>query len=375
MEIYEKPDYGSAQQIAYSTIIDSKVSKLPISIKKIIKRYPNLHLQKYSVFAKKQNLSIDETIKLLDSEDGCLWMRDDNEFIILYNDLIDNNGRIRFTLAHELGHYILKHNEKSNKTILTRYSLTDEEYDIFEKEANYFAKRILAPIPLVDEYLNSWKKIHPHDIENIFQTSFSVASYIINDLKRRYRLTSIIKEGHDLVENFNKFLYTDLHTRSCNDCHSVLNKGYIFCHVCGSDNIIGIDYSTFYHNREKRLNSMIYSKINTNEKGYANICPRCQNEHLWNNQDCCQICGLYLQNKCIDEVWNGMTDNWGNKYNPLNLSGCQSFLQGDARFCPHCGGNTSYNYQSILPSWDSELGDKRELSGNVVPLPGQNQSM
>lgn len=98
-----RPDYAFAQYKAYEVIEASNQTKLPLSIKKIIQSYPNLHLQKYTVFANKRHINLEEVFEITNSEEGCLWMRNDGTYIILYNDTLDNPGRIRFTLAHELG--------------------------------------------------------------------------------------------------------------------------------------------------------------------------------------------------------------------------------------------------------------------------------
>lgn len=57
---------------------------------------------------------------------------------IYYNDEDVDRDRIRFTLAHELGHLVLEHPD------------TDEE--TYEHEANIFANYFLAPAPLILEY-------------------------------------------------------------------------------------------------------------------------------------------------------------------------------------------------------------------------------
>lgn len=78
-----RPNFAKAQNCAYDTITDSNQKKLPLSIKRIISRFPNLYLQKYTVFAKKRGLSMEETFHVLDSEEGCLWRRSDNTYVIL----------------------------------------------------------------------------------------------------------------------------------------------------------------------------------------------------------------------------------------------------------------------------------------------------
>lgn len=57
-----------------------------------------------------------------------------NKRIILYNENVPY-GSIRFTVAHEIGHAVLKHR--------------DEEDPAAEKEANCFARNLLCPIPVV----------------------------------------------------------------------------------------------------------------------------------------------------------------------------------------------------------------------------------
>ncbi len=57
---------------------------------------------------------------------------------IYYNDETCDRDRIRFTLAHELGHLILMH--------------PDSDEDAYEHEADIFANYFLAPAPLILEF-------------------------------------------------------------------------------------------------------------------------------------------------------------------------------------------------------------------------------
>jgi hypothetical protein len=65
-------------------------------------------------------------------EDGFSVERDGKQYIY-YNDS-KPMGRIRFTILHEIGHIALEHQEES---------------DVAESEANFFAKYAIAPPPLV----------------------------------------------------------------------------------------------------------------------------------------------------------------------------------------------------------------------------------
>ncbi|MDT2500300.1 ImmA/IrrE family metallo-endopeptidase [Enterococcus avium] len=373
-----KPDYGLAQSVAYETVQTCNQKKLPLSIKKLIKSIPNLHIQKYSKFAKARNLSIEETFELLDSEEGCLWMRSDGQYIILYNDAVDNTGRIRFTLAHELGHYLLKHNEKTKKTLLARYSLTNEEYDVFEKEANYFAKRLLAPIPLVDLYVASWSRIYPECIEFAFDTSYTVANYIINDLHRRQRNANVVSEGHPLTYNFIDYINVDSSSQICRNCHSPQPAIHKFCAFCGSNEMIKSTAKNYTNYFLERKNVMIYSKIETNEHGTPIKCPRCSAEECSNDFDYCPYCAAYLHNVCLGGKNNQYyEDSYGNmiertlKEQFEDPESCSGYLDGGFRYCPTCGSETSYLRQNFLDDWKTERDKKNDpfLKAKFEKLP------
>jgi Zn-dependent peptidase ImmA (M78 family)/RNA polymerase subunit RPABC4/transcription elongation factor Spt4 len=313
--IYSKlvPDYADAQAKAYETVQNSRQKKLPLSIKKIIRSFPDLHLQKYSSFAKRRGLTIDEVYELLDSKEGCLWKKQNGHYIILYNDTIENTGRIRFTLAHELGHYIMKHNEKSEKTRLSRYSLSEEEYDVFEKEANYFAKRLLAPIPLVDLYVANWKKIMASSIEFAFDTSYTVANYIISDLIKRNQNSMIRREGHPMVDSFADFIHIDTNSKICKNCSASQNSEHEYCAFCGNISFIQSSPENYAKFNLERKKSMFYSKIQTNEKGLPLKCPNCKAENLHDEFTFCPYCSVLLRNYCLGPHENRFIelDNFG----------------------------------------------------------------
>lgn len=62
-----------------------------------------------------------------------------NRYIIAYNDSQPSDA-IRFSLAHELGHYILDH----------VYHWNEAENDKFEKEANIFARNLISPVQFIE---------------------------------------------------------------------------------------------------------------------------------------------------------------------------------------------------------------------------------
>ncbi|WNK00455.1 ImmA/IrrE family metallo-endopeptidase [Thalassospiraceae bacterium LMO-JJ14] len=89
----------------------------------------------------------------LDGFEGALYPSPSGkpEWAILYNSSIREAGRVRFTLAHELGHYILHRSVldpvaiQCDRRDMTRWS----DGDLIEAEANEFASYLLMPL---DDY-------------------------------------------------------------------------------------------------------------------------------------------------------------------------------------------------------------------------------
>ena len=61
-----------------------------------------------------------------------------------------NAGRIRWTLAHEIGHIYIGHLEVIEGAEIA-YNEQRGFYDQFESEADYFAWNLLAPLPILRE--------------------------------------------------------------------------------------------------------------------------------------------------------------------------------------------------------------------------------
>ncbi len=98
--------------------------------------------------------------------------------IISINSLIEYEGRRRFTLAHELGHFELHHNINShlddNALTLDYFKKGNQEY-----EANQFASEILMPSKLFQSYTLG-REFSPNllrEIAKYFNTSITSVAY------------------------------------------------------------------------------------------------------------------------------------------------------------------------------------------------------
>ena len=163
MTINDCPDYYRATNMAYYVLKRFSIDSLPVDLNKITCKIKNLKIKTYSWYANLTNLTIDDIIQDFD-EMGCInYYHGTNLYLILYNEN-KSTETIRFTIAHELGHYFLKHYVHNKKN---------------DKEANCFARNLLSPVPALDLICEETKYL---DLENIFSISSSAAKVRLNML-------------------------------------------------------------------------------------------------------------------------------------------------------------------------------------------------
>ena len=181
MEIPETPRYQYAREKAIDILVDYGTNSLPISVKKISNNLPfKILFNTYSHLMKQHGFSYAEVCGAYKSEDGAVIQNGD-EYCILYNDIDRSSQRIRFTLAHELGHIILGHLQFD----ACLYRLSDCQYDVLEKEANQFASQLLSPEPLIYDILKKSHSINTSQIRNIFDISYQSADCVLKRMNSR----------------------------------------------------------------------------------------------------------------------------------------------------------------------------------------------
>lgn len=359
MTIY-KPDFKKAEKKAYEVILESGLTRTPVKLKKIINSIDNLTLLSYQKFGKLYGLTKNEVIKWTQSEEGCLWYcKEDDKYLLLYNKAVTHIGRKRFTLAHELGHYFLKHNEQSERSLLSRNALTSGEIDAYEKEANVFARKLLAPPPIVDLLSENLAKLNQGIIMQVFEVSFTVAGFVLKDLKTRLE-HGFSKSPHEISNLFKNDIYSLTHYYHCVDCHGRFSfENPNNCPYCSSTNSLKIDLSILNSLEDFGDGEMIYSKIETNTEGTPLKCPKCDAEDLKEHYVYCPYCSAFIHNVCLGLDHEDYYDNRGDYRNPTILemnrdNGCDGYLDGSFRYCPSCGSSTSYKMQSFLQDWKQE---------------------
>lgn len=100
----------------------------------------------------------------------------ENNRPVMYINASDSPKRRKFTVAHELGHWVLhedKIRQDPQKTVLFRMALGAANKDPLEREANAFAAELLVPMEMFEK--NKDKSVS--QLADIFQVSSDVIGY------------------------------------------------------------------------------------------------------------------------------------------------------------------------------------------------------
>jgi len=168
---------------ALNLLSNLKINELPIPIKKIVK-----------------SLKIELTSYNLGCDISGVCVIENDKARIGFNPL-ESEVRQRFTIAHELGHYYLKHYKDNNglfvdnvKVMFRRQGATSNEMKQ-EREANSFAASILMPSNLVEIEYNQIINKDPfltddkivHQLANKFRVSEIAMTYRLINLRYIHR--------------------------------------------------------------------------------------------------------------------------------------------------------------------------------------------
>lgn len=160
--------YKIARDKAWECLIETNINTLPVNLSQVIDCY-NIKLKQFS------------------SNDKQAFI--ENSTIFLNTQLIKT--RARFTVAHELGHILLKHNNLEHST---HTNIGLEEY-----QANIFARCLLMPAIVLKE-INC---ITPQDISSICNVSLQSAEY------RSKRLKELIQRNKFYTSHLEQQIYNN----------------------------------------------------------------------------------------------------------------------------------------------------------------------
>lgn len=147
------------------------IIEFPLNPKVFFDQIENCRIMSYQTCAKINHCSLHDVMLLCESNSGCTnYDVTSDKYLVLYNTSTENNnvtGRIRWTLAHELGHVVLKHLPYVAESYIAEHNFNNLSNPALEGEADYFAAALLCPMPLYERFhIQS-----PTDIQHIFGLS------------------------------------------------------------------------------------------------------------------------------------------------------------------------------------------------------------
>lgn len=131
-------DYQQARNLSWEVLIRNNVCELPVKIVPICRNY-GIRVRSYQDSSDVlRGLGL---LHMTDRTDGFLTYISGAP--VIFYDQRCVPGRQRFTIAHELGHYLLGHVMPGQVTAINREPAPGDSPQ--ERQANQFAARVLAP--------------------------------------------------------------------------------------------------------------------------------------------------------------------------------------------------------------------------------------
>lgn len=208
LRIPAKPRYHYVNAVAneFWGLVDYE---LPLDPLKVLKEF-GCKVKTYQKISEKTGLSVEEVGASFCSKDGsvCYDALTDS-YRLAYNHSHRFEARMRWTLAHELGHIVLNHLTDFPQTNYEKDLLTNEQLEVLDKEANAFAGEILAPESLL---IGLAENVHRHTAEFYFALSHDI--FKLSAEASYYRAIRIVAHLDNIIDSwpseypnvFNKYI-------------------------------------------------------------------------------------------------------------------------------------------------------------------------
>lgn len=189
----ELENYKNIRDYVWKTLIGGKVKSLPVDLFELCRNLSRKPKVKINLYNYTYGFNMDLITPQMVKGKVAFTTKIFNEVYIFYNDNIYPNARVRYAIAHEIGHLVLKHNyKKSMMTVKER-----------EAEANKFAILLLAPAIV----LHCCNAIKTNDIMMICDISYSAAkirakSMATYEKLNKYDTLALEREVHKAFQEF-----------------------------------------------------------------------------------------------------------------------------------------------------------------------------
>ena len=233
--------YFDIRDLAWRILLENQISELPVKVTKIAKNH-GCYVKSYAKsepFLKELNLW-EQTQK---TDAFTLWY--ENRHLIFYNQE-NPETRIRFSVAHELGHILIGHKfqtvHSGKITLINREPSNEDKPE--EKEANMFASRLLAPACV----LNALNAYTPETISYLCNISLQSATFRAERMRklndRQLYFTSPLEKQvfrlfEKFIQNHNGEYRIGLFIKAANRFPDIPGTAYKFrCPLCGNDAVV-----------------------------------------------------------------------------------------------------------------------------------------
>lgn len=331
MRLY--PNYQQPIVEALAVLEDSGISRFPVDLHAIQRQYKNLfEIRSFGNLMKDKGISREDCCHFFGSTDGAAVCNGFGRYIVFYNEE-KIKQRIRFTIAHELGHIFLNHHEEYGKSVLERGGVTPTLYERIEHEADCFARNLLCPAYNAEQLLishgftrsfnskNRWIKTGTTQItknlkSNIGAEALLVRAFDISLAAAKARVDFLAADRKNLSpDQLDASPTLQLkHTAMwyCPSCGLARRPGASYCSECGRKSFVFLANRATFH----------YRDIGINDFSQFISCPVCGNRDFSKDAGFCKICGTPLSNTCTQDVAH------------IN--------HPEAKYCNVCGKPTSF---------------------------------
>lgn len=156
-----KPDFQKAENLASEILKKYYIDQPPVVAKELAEIY---RLNVVPVNFAQINPKYSSISGFIDIQTNRLFVNSNESAV-----------RRNFTIAHELGHYLLGHTSSSEyANLLFRRPLEEQEDPIIEQEANCFAGDLLVPEIFLKEVIQKYPFATNSQLGNIFGVSDTV---------------------------------------------------------------------------------------------------------------------------------------------------------------------------------------------------------
>ena len=311
--------YDHANKKAVEFLERYNITDFPIDPFEII-RVSKWGLLKYSGLANSLNCNLDDIITVTGSDLGITQWSSTN-YTIAYNDMYEYQSSIPFTLMHEIGHIYLKHFVDFPESMRHHVELKKTSHKSLEIEADVFARNVLAPTVMY-YYLEDKSS---ENVSAAFGISLTAADVRID----RFENDKNVNQRHQLSLRLQKLYKNFRYKQSCYTCFESLKiqNGY-YCPICKS--------KTLRWGNGKMKHEGLALHVNGKPKN----CPDCRNEETNIDGAHCQICSIYLLNKCNEHLQKNCTN--------------EETFPGNYRYCPECAAPSTFLHFNYLKEWNHE---------------------